>query len=76
MIGLKRDLFPEFSSWLGNLSWAVSRISGCLGVIVREDSGPDVSIARIAAGETVGEFLDDKKSLAEIRPWLLAEILH
>ena len=35
-------------------------ISGCLGVIVRDSNGPDVLIARIAAGETVGEmgFLD------------------
>ena len=35
-------------------------ISGCLGVIVRDSTGPDVLIARIEAGETVGEmgFLD------------------
>jgi CRP-like cAMP-binding protein len=36
-------------------------ISGCLGVIVRANDGHDVSVARIPAGETVGEmsFLDD-----------------
>ena len=35
-------------------------ISGCLGVVVRGDNGRDVLVARIPAGETVGEmgFLD------------------
>ena len=31
-------------------------ISGCLGVVVRDGDGHDVLIARIAAGETVGEM--------------------
>jgi len=36
-------------------------ISGCLGVVVRGNDGHDVLVARIPAGETVGEmgFLDD-----------------
>jgi NTE family protein len=35
-------------------------ISGCLGVVVRDSNGRDVLVARIPAGETVGEmgFLD------------------
>jgi NTE family protein len=35
-------------------------VSGCLGVVVRGNDGRDVLVARIAAGETVGEmgFLD------------------
>jgi NTE family protein len=31
-------------------------ISGCLGVVVRSNDGRDVLVARIAAGETVGEM--------------------
>jgi NTE family protein len=31
-------------------------LTGCLGVIVRDNNGRDVLIARIAAGETVGEM--------------------
>jgi NTE family protein len=31
-------------------------LTGCLGVIVRDDNGRDILIARIAAGETVGEM--------------------
>jgi NTE family protein len=31
-------------------------ISGCLGVVVRGSNGRDVLVARIAAGETVGEM--------------------
>jgi len=31
-------------------------ISGCLGVVVRDSAGRDVLVARIAAGETVGEM--------------------
>ena len=31
-------------------------LTGCLGVIVRDNNGRDILIARIAAGETVGEM--------------------
>jgi CRP-like cAMP-binding protein len=47
-------------------------ISGCLGVVVRANDGHDVLVARIPAGETVGEmgFLDGgTRSRRLLRPF-------
>jgi hypothetical protein len=49
-------------------------ISGCLGVVVRGNDGHDVLVARIPAGETVGEmgFLDGGIRSATELPRLVA----
>jgi NTE family protein len=62
-VGLKRMFIPGGQILFRENEAADSLyfvISGCLGVIVRDSTGPDVLIARVAAGETVGEmaFLD------------------
>ena len=53
-------------------------ISGCLGVIVRDSTGPDVLIARIEAGETVGEmgFLDGGVRSATVEALRDTELLR
>jgi NTE family protein len=62
-VGLKRMFIPGGRILFRENEAADSLyfvISGCLGVIVRDGTGPDVLITRVAAGETVGEmaFLD------------------
>jgi hypothetical protein len=53
-------------------------ISGCLGVILRDSTGPDVLIARIEAGETVGEmgFLDGGVRSATVEALRDTELLR
>lgn len=53
-------------------------ISGCLGVIVRDSTGSDVLIARIEAGETVGEmgFLDGGVRSATVEALRDTELLR
>jgi NTE family protein len=53
-------------------------VSGCLGVIVRDSTGPDVLIARIAAGETVGEmaFFDGSVRSATVEALRDTELLR
>jgi NTE family protein len=52
-------------------------ISGCLGVVVRGSEGHDVLVARIAAGETVGEMglLDDGVRSATVEALRDTELL-
>jgi NTE family protein len=52
-------------------------ISGCLGVVVRGSDGRDVLVARIAAGETVGEmgFLDGGTRSATVEALRDTELL-
>jgi NTE family protein len=52
-------------------------ISGCLGVVVRADDGHDVLVARIPAGETVGEmgFLDGGTRSATVEALRDTELL-
>jgi NTE family protein len=53
-------------------------ISGCLGVILRDSTGPGVLIARIEAGETVGEmgFLDGGVRSATVEALRDTELLR
>src|ERR1700751_6227959 len=53
-------------------------ISGCLGVILRDSTGPDVLIARIESGETVGEmgFLDGGVRSATVEALRDTELLR
>ena len=57
--GLKRIFLPGGQILLRENEVADSLyivISGCLGVVVRSNDGHDVLVARIPAGETVGEM--------------------